>query len=106
MFVTLKIIFFDKILFEGTKEECDIFKKNFVKTLSKLDDELRDTYAMKTKEIDISIENIISKSNDDLGTSYYYRGDVKNKQNKAALTNMIFFMIFYFQQKAPGIIPT
>ena len=46
----MKIIFFDKILFEGTKEECDIFKKNFVKTLSKLDDELRDTYAMKTND--------------------------------------------------------
>ena len=46
----MKIIFFYKILFEGTKEECDIFKKNFVKTLSKLDDELRDTYAMKTND--------------------------------------------------------
>lgn len=46
----MKIIFFDKNIFEGTKEECDIFKKNLVKTLSKLDDELRDTYSMKATD--------------------------------------------------------
>ena len=43
----MKIIFFDKVLFEGTKEECEAFKKNFLDTLAKLDDELQDTYPMK-----------------------------------------------------------
>jgi len=43
----MKIIFFDKVIFEGTEEECNAFKKNLIKTLSKLDDELKDTYPMK-----------------------------------------------------------
>jgi len=48
----LKIIFFDKIIFEGTKEECEIFRGNLSKTLSKLDDELEDTYPMKQTDTD------------------------------------------------------
>ena len=43
----MKIIFFDKVIFEGTEEECNIFRKDLIKTLSKLDDELQDTYPMK-----------------------------------------------------------
>lgn len=43
----MKIIFFEKVIFEGTEEECNAFKKDLVKTLSKLDDELKDTYPMK-----------------------------------------------------------
>ena len=48
----MKIIFFDKVIFEGTKDECDIFKRNLAKTLSKLDDELKDTYPMKQTDTD------------------------------------------------------
>lgn len=43
----MKMVFFNKVLFEGTKEECEIFKINLLDTLAKLDDELRDTYPMK-----------------------------------------------------------
>ena len=43
----MKIIFFDKVVCEGTKEECETFRKDLLKTLSKLDDELKDTYPMK-----------------------------------------------------------
>ena len=43
----MKIIFFDKVVCEGTKEECETYRKNLINTLSKLDDELRDTYPMK-----------------------------------------------------------
>ncbi|MBQ7956110.1 MAG: hypothetical protein IJ282_10225 [Lachnospiraceae bacterium] len=43
----MKMVFFNKVLFEGTKEECEIFKSNLLDTLAKLDDELRDTYPMK-----------------------------------------------------------
>ena len=43
----MKIIFFNKPLFEGTKEECETFKSNLLDTLIKLDDELKDTYPMK-----------------------------------------------------------
>ena len=43
----MKIVFFNKVLFDGTKEECEIFKSNLLDTLAKLDDELKDTYPMK-----------------------------------------------------------
>ena len=43
----MKIVFFNKELFEGTKEECETFKNNLLDTLTKLDDELMDTYPMK-----------------------------------------------------------
>ena len=43
----MKIVFFNKVLFEGTKEECETFRKNLIKTLLRLDDELQDTYPMK-----------------------------------------------------------
>ncbi len=46
----MKIIFFDKVICEGTAEECNAFKKNLVRTLSKLDDELKDTYPMKATD--------------------------------------------------------
>ena len=43
----MKIIFFDKVVCEGTKEECEVFRKNLVETLSRLDDEVKDTYPPK-----------------------------------------------------------
>lgn len=43
----MKILFFNKVIFEGTEEECKLFRKDLIKTLSRLDDELRDTYPMK-----------------------------------------------------------
>jgi len=43
----MKIILFDKVICEGTTEECDAFTENLVHTLWKLDDELKDTYPMK-----------------------------------------------------------
>lgn len=43
----MKVIFFEKVIFEGTAEECENFRQEFINTLSKLDDELRDTYPMK-----------------------------------------------------------
>ena len=43
----MKIIFFDKVVCEGTKEECEAFRKNLIETLSRLDDELKDTYPPK-----------------------------------------------------------
>lgn len=43
----MKIIFFDKVLFEGTAEECEAYKQEWIKTLGRLDDELQDTYPMK-----------------------------------------------------------
>ena len=46
----MKIIFFDKVICEGTEEECNAFKKDLVKTLGKLDDELMDTYPMKKSD--------------------------------------------------------
>lgn len=48
----MKIIFFDKVLFEGTKEECEAFRKDFAKTLGKLDDELQNTYPKKKTDTD------------------------------------------------------
>ena len=43
----MKIVFFNKVLFEGTKKDCETFRKNLIKTLLQLDDELQDTYPMK-----------------------------------------------------------
>ena len=43
----MKIIFFDKVIFEGTEEECESFKKDLLDTLWKLHEELMDTYPMK-----------------------------------------------------------
>lgn len=43
----MKIILFEKVICEGTAEECEAFKKKLVHTLWKLDDELKDTYSMK-----------------------------------------------------------
>lgn len=43
----MKVIFFDKVIFEGTEEEYKIFRKNFLDTLWKLHEELKDTYPMK-----------------------------------------------------------
>lgn len=43
----MKIKLFEKVICEGTAEECEAFKKNLVHTLWKLDDELKDTYSMK-----------------------------------------------------------
>lgn len=43
----MKILFFNKVIFEGTPEECESFKNNLLDTLAKLDDELKDTYPMK-----------------------------------------------------------
>ena len=43
----MKIIFFDKVIFEGTEEECKAFKKDLLKMLAKLGDELEDTYPIK-----------------------------------------------------------
>ena len=43
----VKILFFNKVIFEGTEEECELFRKDLIKMLFKLDDELRDTYPMK-----------------------------------------------------------
>lgn len=43
----MKILFFDKVLFEGTAEECEAYKQEWIKTLGRLDDELEDTYPMK-----------------------------------------------------------
>ena len=43
----MKILFFEKVLFEGTAEECETFRQNFIDMLCKLDDELQDTYPMK-----------------------------------------------------------
>ena len=48
----MKIIFFDKVIFEGTKEECESFRKDLIGTLGKLDDELKDTYPMKNTDTD------------------------------------------------------
>lgn len=48
----MKIIFFDKVLFEGTKEECEAFRKDFAKTLGKLDDEFQNTYPKKKTDTD------------------------------------------------------
>ena len=48
----MKILFFDKVLFEGTKEECEAFRKDFAKTLGKLDDELQNTYPKKKTDTD------------------------------------------------------
>ena len=46
----MKIMFFNKAIFEGTAEECEAFKNNFLDTLVKLDDELKDTYPMKATD--------------------------------------------------------
>jgi len=43
----MKIYFFNKVLFQGTPEECECFKNNFLDTLEKLDNEMKDTYPMK-----------------------------------------------------------
>ena len=43
----MKIIFFDKVIFEGTAEECQAYKQEWSEMLGRLDDELRDTYPMK-----------------------------------------------------------
>ncbi len=43
----MKVIFFNKTIFEGTPEECESFKNNLLDTLAKLDDELKNTYPMK-----------------------------------------------------------
>lgn len=43
----MRILFFDKVICEGTAEECEAFKSDLLDTLSKLDDELKDTYPMK-----------------------------------------------------------
>ena len=48
----MKIIFFDKVIFEGTPEECEAFRKDFAKTLGKLDDELQNTYPKKKTDTD------------------------------------------------------
>lgn len=46
----MKIIFFDKVIFEGTAEECEAYKQEWIKTLGRLDDELQDTYPMKATD--------------------------------------------------------
>ena len=46
----MKIIFFDKVVCEGTKEECMVFKKNLLDMLIKLDEELMNTYPMKATD--------------------------------------------------------
>ena len=46
----MKIIFFDRVLFEGTKEECEAYKQDWIKMLGRLDDELMDTYPMKATD--------------------------------------------------------
>ncbi len=46
----MRIIFFDKVIVEGTKEECENVRKGLIKTLCKLDDELKDTYPMKATD--------------------------------------------------------
>ena len=43
----MKILFFEKVIFEGTAEECETFRQNFIDMLCKLDDELQDTYPIK-----------------------------------------------------------
>ena len=43
----MKVIFFDKVIFEGTEEEYKTFRKNLLDTLWKLNEELEDTYPMK-----------------------------------------------------------
>ena len=43
----MKIAFFNKVIFEGTKEECESYKNHLLDTLAKLDDELKDTCPMK-----------------------------------------------------------
>lgn len=46
----MKFILFDKVLFEGTNEECEKFRKDFLDMLWKLDGELKDTYPMKSTD--------------------------------------------------------
>ena len=48
----MKIIFFDKVIFEGTAEECEACKQDWIKMLGRLDDELQDTYPMKATDTD------------------------------------------------------
>ena len=43
----MKIIFFGKVIFEGTPEECRAYKQEWSAMLGKLDDEIKDTYPMK-----------------------------------------------------------
>lgn len=50
--IKLKILFFDKVIFEGTDEECDAFKHNLLSTLGRLDDELKGTYPMRQTDTD------------------------------------------------------
>lgn len=46
----MRIIFFDKVIVEGTEEECENVRKGLIKTLCRLDDELKDTYPMKATD--------------------------------------------------------
>lgn len=48
----MKIIFFDKVIFEGTPEECEAYKQDFIKMLGRLDDELQNTYPKKKTDTD------------------------------------------------------
>ena len=47
----MKLIFFDKVLCEGTPEECMSFKKALLKRIHKLDKELKESPVEKGAEV-------------------------------------------------------
>ena len=96
-----------KILTWNINQATDRYGKNVIPALVGKEIELREADLVVLTEFCYcqNASEFLEKTFVENGYAYFPQ-DFKNKQNKAALTNMIFFMIFYFQQKAPGIIPT
>ena len=48
----MKITFFDKVVFEGPKEEGKAFIQSILDNLDRLEEEIKDTYPMKATDTD------------------------------------------------------
>lgn len=124
----MKIIFFDKVLFEGTAEECEAYKQEWIEMLGRLDDELRDTYPMKQtdtnetyfealKVLNPFVYETLSSIKEMVGDYfiefYFYRmdlagvkmriyADLETRKTKMCALSYIYF-ILVFDLDAPAI---